>query len=391
MARAPLSLFAAAQRAAREHRLTDLFALTLEAHLQFANRLLDASGLPRAEDVETEVEVRTRRGRPVDLEVIALDARGGRLARLWSENKTGSDYQPDQLPDYATDLPDTPAARQLITIVNDLAEVPEDPESPNAPRWQSFTWRDIAVMAWEVGRSAPSREDRPIWRELAMRRSAPASERILAELLTYLEEEHGVVLEPLGHAHVAAFAYMSETGTVLDELLKRAAELMQADTDGGVDWSDDADALWQLFNPEGTWCEALEGRPELQAADTDRWSASRVGEPAFGAGYSLPMSLRDKLLSNELRAWRDAVEAEGFAVADDDDNLRVWRTKYLAELIPVGATHEAQARELARWADDTLETLARHDPGVTLPPKPVRRRRGQDAQPNDEAVEETAA
>jgi hypothetical protein len=36
------------QRAAHEHRLTDLFALTLEAHLLFANRLLGAAGLPDA-------------------------------------------------------------------------------------------------------------------------------------------------------------------------------------------------------------------------------------------------------------------------------------------------------------------------------------------------------
>jgi hypothetical protein len=199
----------------------------------------------------------------VDLEVIALDSGGGRIARLWSENKTGADYQPDQLPDYAKDLPASPAARQLITIVNDLAEVPEDANSPDEPRWKPFTWRDIALMAWEAGRAAASSADRPIWREAAMRRNAPASERILAELLTYLEKEHEVALDPLGHAHVAAFAYTVETGDILDGLLTRAAELMHADADGGTAWTGDGDAVAQYFSAQGTWAEALEGYPEL--------------------------------------------------------------------------------------------------------------------------------
>jgi hypothetical protein len=392
MARAALSLLGAVRRAVREHRLTDLFAFTLEAHPAFANRLLTATGLPEAEEVETDVEVRTRRGRPVDLEVIALDAHGGRIARLWSENKTGADYQPDQLPDYASDLPDTPSARQLITIVNDLAEVPEDADSPDSPRWRAFTWRDIAVMAWEAGRAAVPLERRPEWREEAMKRSAPLSERILAELLNYLEEEHGVVLEPLGHAHVAAFAYAVETGTIIEELLKRAGELMHADADGEPDWSEDGDAAYQLFAAEATWAEALEGYPELQAADTDRWSADRLGEPAFGVGYTLPGALRDKLLSSDARQWRDAVEAEGFSVADDNGLMRVWKTKYLAELIPKGATHEVQARELAQWGDEALRVLAQHDPDVTLPPKPVRRRRkGEAAEAEDGGEAEAAA
>lgn len=386
MARLSLSLIGAVQRAAREHQLTDLLALTLEAHPPFANRLLAASGLPQAEEVETDTEVRTRRGRPVDLEVIALDGRGVRVARLWSENKTGARYQPEQLPDYATDLPETPAARQLITIVDERSKVPVDDTSPETPRWLSFTWRDVAMMAWEAGRSAAALKDRPVWREAAMKRSAPASERILVELLTYLEEEHGVVLEPLGHVHVAAFANSVQTGTILEELVRRAGELMHSDADGETDWSDDGAAVWQAFSPSGTWAEALEGYPELQAADTDRWSADRLGEPAFGVGYTLPGELRDRLLSNELRDWRDIVEAEGFSVADDGF-MRVWKTKYLAELIPKGATHEAQARALATWADGALKALARHDPGVPLPPKPAPgRRKGKVADESEAAV-----
>jgi hypothetical protein len=368
MARSPRSLVSAVQRAAREHRLTDLFALALEAHPGFANQLLGHSGLPPVEYVETEAEVRTRHGRPVDLEVVGFDAQGGRLCRLWSENKAGARYQPDQLNDYASDLPAVPERRQLITVVDDLLEVPEDHLSPGAPRWRAFTWRDVAVMAWQAGRAAAPPETRPQWRDAAMDRSAPASERILAELLTYLEEEHGVVFEPMGHVHVAAFAYAAETGEILEAMLTRAAELIDADAVKDVIWSGDGDKLWQLFQSEGTWAAPAGGYPELQASSVDPWSRDRIGEPAFGAGYTLPAKkLRDWLFSGEMRGWRDAIEAQGFSVADDDGWLRVWRTKYFAELIPVGVTHEAQARALADFADSALSFLAQHPPAVSPP------------------------
>lgn len=367
VARVHQTLFGAVGRAKREHRLTDLLALTLEAHLGFANMLLHESGLPEAADVEVESEVRTQRGRPVDLELIALDGHGGRVARLWSENKTGARYQPDQLADYATDLPTSPSARQLITIVDHPNEVPDDPDSPEKARWEAFTWRDIAVMAWEAGRTAALKEeDRPVWRQAAMRRDAPASQRILVELLSYLEEEHGVVLDPLGYEHVAAFAYAADTAGILDELVRRASELMHLERSKSVAWSNDGDALWQLFDATGTWAAGLGGYPELQAADDDRWSSDRVGEPAFGVGYSMPHTLRDQLLSTDLRPWRDALEGDQFAIADDSGHIRIWRTKYLVELIPKGVTHESQAKELARWADDALAALPRHDPSAML-------------------------
>jgi hypothetical protein len=164
MPRGPESFFDAVRRAKREHRLTDLLALVLEAHIGFACKLLAASGLPAAQQVRTRTEVPTQRGRPVDMEVLAYNARGAVIARLWSENKAGARYQPEQLPDYADDLAMQPSARQLITIVDALSEVPFDEQSPDAPRWEGFTWRDIAVMAWEAGREATELADRPTWR-----------------------------------------------------------------------------------------------------------------------------------------------------------------------------------------------------------------------------------
>lgn len=395
MPRGPDSFLDAVRRAKREHRLTDLLALVLEAHGGFANKLLAAASLPEAAQVRARIEVLTQRGRPVDLELLAYDAHGAVIGRLWSENKTGARYQPGQLPDYAEDLPTQPSARQLITIVTTLSEVPVDEHSPGAPRWRAFTWRDIAVMAWEAGREATDPAERPTWQQAARQPQAFASQRMLLELMTYLQEEHGVVLNPLGHEHIAAFAYMSETSEILDELVEHASTLAQLDVDGDVEWADDAESLWRSFDASGTWAEALHGAPDLEAASTDFWTSTRIGEPAFGAGYTLPGELADTMLSSETANWRNAIAAHGFSIrtSEDGDWLYVRRTKYLAELIPAGVTLDLQAQELARWIDESLSLLGNHNPDVA-PPQPKSRRRGSPgpkAGGNDESVGKTPA
>ncbi len=200
---------------------------------------------------------------------------------------------------------------------------------------------------------------------------------MLLELMTYLQEEHGVVLNPLGHEHIAAFAYMSETSEILDELVERAATLAQLDVDGDVEWADDAKSLWRSFDAAGTWAEALHGAPDLEAASTDFWTSTRIGEPAFGVGYTLPGELADAVLSSETASWRNAIVAHGFSVraSEDGDWLYVRRTKYLAELIPAGVTIDLQAQQLGHWVDESLSLLGNHNPSVA-PPQPKSRRRG---------------
>jgi hypothetical protein len=386
MARAPQTLLAAVRRAKREHNLTDLLALSLEAHISFANRLLLAAKLPSAGEVAVHTEVLTRRGRPVDLQVLGRDERGVELARLWSENKVRGRYQPNQLPDYAEDLPARPARRQLITIVDDLSEVPVDEQSPGDPRWHGFTWRQIAVMGWEAGRESAPEADRPVWRHAASQPTAPSSQRILLELLNLLEEEHGVVLKPIGHEHVTAFIHLSETRQTLEELVKSAARMAELDLSDDFYWDDqDGAGVWQGFSTAGTWAEPLEGTIDLEVSSTDHWTSRRIGEPALGVGYSLPGALASALLSADKHAWRSALEAEGFSVraSDDDSWVLVRRTKYLAELIPAAVTLDLQAQLVADWADDALAVLARHDPGVTLPPKRTRKPRRRRSEPEE--------
>ncbi len=376
MARAPQSLFEAVRRAKREDRLTDLLALVLEEHLAFANAVLEAAGLPAAAQVRARPQVPTRRGRQVDLEMVGFDEQGIAVARLWSENKTGARYQPEQLPDYAEDIPNDPRARQLITIVDDLSEVPGDEQSPQSSRWMGFTWQDVAVLAWRAGRSLAPEDQAPTWRKAARSPQAAASQRILSELLNYLEEEHRVVLNPLGHEHVASFACMVEASQVLGELVAGAARSAAPNVDDKLTWSEDGDSVWQCFTATGTWAEALGGWPDLEAADNDFWAGDRIDEPAFGVGYTFGAELEDVLLSAQTAPWRAELAQHGFSVrAVDRSAVYVRQTKYLAELIPAGVTLDAQTRVLTRWVDEALGLVAQHDPGIQAPPKPERRHR----------------
>jgi hypothetical protein len=380
VAQRPASLLRAARTATREDRLTEIFRIVLDGNPDVARRVLREACLPSEGQVEVYTQVRTRLGKRVDLELVALDTENRIAGRLWSEHKTGSGYSPDQLPNYAAELAEFPGKTQLITIIDE--DQLEDGDDD--PRWKRLTWRWIARMLTEVGRA----EDGPDWRQRANSRDALARQRLLHELLTYLEEEHGTVLDPISHLDVIAFARANRTSDLLVAVMERAAEQSSLTPDGQVDFSpkDDWGAFWQCFERPGSWGERLEGYAELHARDEDLWAYPRVGEPAFGAGFTLPGKYYDVLRNSANSDWLQAVEGEGFSVADVDGyHARVYRTKYVAELISAGGM-DAQATALARWMEESVYLLEKHDPGVQpVPDPPKRRGRRMDSGATDDA------
>jgi hypothetical protein len=345
--------------------------VVLSGHRRFAQRLLAEAGLPVGDEVEVATQVYTSRGKFVDLQLLALGD-GVVRARLWSEHKTGSAYSPGQLPGYAAELAALGGRHQLITIVPKLSDAPVD------ARWRRYTWRDVAVLAWEVGRDEVGQR----WRTLASAEDAPARIRLLHELLSYLEEDHRVVLNPLSHRNLVALAGAGDTSSILAGLLERAGDLSTLDPAGEVDWTEDASWYWLQFRSSGSWADALEGVPELHVAGEDEWAYNRLGEPAFGAGLTLPGRYYDELRDSRRQAWRESVEARGFSLGrTDDDYTRLFRTLYVAELIAKGATLDAQAQALARWTEESVRLLGGSDPQVSPTPATRRRKpRGEDDQ-----------
>lgn len=134
-----------------------------------ALELLRRAGL-EASTVEVSTQIRTRRGKRVDLQIVGLGPDRLPCARLWSEHKTEADYMADQLEGYALDLDDLGGARRLITI----AERGTPPRLD--PRWLWFTWDQVAGWLERLGREHAA--DRR-WRRAARSADAEAAIRII--------------------------------------------------------------------------------------------------------------------------------------------------------------------------------------------------------------------
>lgn len=360
MPRASASLLGAYRRyGGHEDPLTELFATALDAYLPFASALLTHRGidLPSPAAVEVSTQVRTDVGRRVDLEVIGLAASGAMTGRLWSENKVGAAYQPDQLGSYKRSLGAMPAPTRLVTIVLQTVEA-STAEALSVP---VLTWQEIADTAWKVA----SRQAASIhWRRHAVDQNAPSGLRVLAEFLDYMEEELEVTLEPVTYEHVNAFQLANSTAEVLVELLERAvahADKLAPDGPVGVE-KDNLGFYWQCFIGGPSWLKSAGGQIEVTLDDSDEWTLDRLEQPAIGAGAALPEALYDDLRAPSQGVWRDTLAADGFVLGMAGGKARVYRTVYLAELTAKGATLDGQAAWLATWLEETVALLGRHDP-----------------------------
>ena len=59
----------------------------------------------------------------------------------------------------------------------------------------------------------------------------------------------------------------------------------------------------------------------------------------------------------------DRLEENDYTLVVADGYVRCWQTRPLADFLDAGETLDDQARELARWARQSIEALSRLDPG----------------------------
>jgi hypothetical protein len=101
---------------------------------------------------------------------------------------------------------------------------------------------------------------------------------------------------------------------------------------------------------------------------TDYWTVDRMGQPAFGAGTTLPHKRggigRDEVMDPARTAWRNKLANAGFHIylPPTDNSVDIYRTKYIAELLPAGATLDQQAFVLADWVMASFEALLAMSP-----------------------------
>lgn len=376
------SLLEAATRnsIAGEDRLTEVVASVLGSVPELTDRLFgDERRDTSQQQFEVNTQVPTHGRRRLDLEVVS--PQDGR--RLWCENKLWAAYSPNQLEDYGEEAHARwGAACRLLTIVPAarLREITSDlPEG-----WTAATWEWLSEQADAVGRGAGG----PRWRDAATASESIALLRQLHELVRYLEMEGFASLRPMGHTEIVAVSNAHESLTLVEEMLDRASTYISMHTAEGPNWrTDDYGVCWLTFDDSsGAWPSAIDGWPELIVADRDEWARSRIGEPAFGAGWTIS----GEWAFDELRGradWRALVESEGFSVGRGWQNTRIFRTLYMAELVPYGVTFDQQASRLAEWAQESIERLIALDPGQIEGP-PARRRRKRPVQAEAGPVED---
>jgi hypothetical protein len=223
MARAaPLLLEAIGRRPkGMEDRLTEILASVCESDPELGRAVFERAGLECDGEVEASTQLTIKNGR-VDMQLLGYNKDGSRV-RLWSEHKTGSAYGQDQLRRYYEELMTRYGEKQraLVTIVLRLDEAAVPAGCEVVP----LTWQDIAQLAWGLGR----RRGGTRWREEANAPQAQACQRVLCELLNYLQERHNVTVEPLSHMDLVALAGASEMCAGITELLDRAGHFSAHD------------------------------------------------------------------------------------------------------------------------------------------------------------------
>ena len=137
-----------------------------------------------------------------------------------------------------------------------------------------------------------------------------------------------------------------------------------------VDWDkSDWGRSWIILDaPEDAWPSKVQGSPELTAVGSDDWTVSRMDEPAFGAGWTLPRKAFRELADRAV--WRRALDDQRFSLAEFAGQTRTFRTMYMAELVGRGTTFDEQAKALGEWSDQSIDDLLDTgvDPGPLEPP-----------------------
>jgi hypothetical protein len=364
MALARKSLLDAAYSHGKEDQLTEVFATVLDTHDELTAALFAEVGLPVGERFRVSTQVAVVPGSRPDMLVDSLGPTGAVVARLLSEHKLDADFGDMQRERYLTALRALEGPGELIFVVRDAPTAREDGD------WRGFTWQEVGELVDGVGRDWAGRD----WRQRALHPDAPAKQRLLSELLWYLEDKDLAVVHSLNADNLLAYKLRSETDQALVALLERAAQnAAPLEPLGGNDESEVTS--WEQFKtPAGSWLERFsrfEASVELIVSDRDYWSPGQHGEPAFGAGYSFEAALHPVLSAR--REWVEQLDVAGFSCELWADWVRVYRTMPMSDLLGTGDTLNTQARALGTWAQNAITELGQLDPGDVELPRRTRR------------------
>lgn len=379
-----IALAASSNRRSRENRVTEVLGTVLESHVGFANLLFVRLNLPPAHHVKvwSQVDLGSH-GRP-DLVLRGRGPEGS--AVVFFEHKEpvgGAVWQQGQPAKYVRALRKevrSGTSGKLLVIAGAeqagkrvrarvrrsdrssatllAAELREGTDDADRPLTEFATWQEIAGLAFEAGQQAAG-GDRD-WLAPARRPEAPASQRLLAELIWYLEEGGYGMTKALGADAIAqaptALAFLES----IEWLTQDVGERITA-RDTGLGVSRIRGAYDSFRAPPTSWVERFGGRvytgwDEAAEAASALIPSLEPGELVFLVGA---YAGRDGLKALERKAdWSGQVGYAGLYI-EDGDILAAYDAKDLRAL----DTLDQQGGELARWTMERMKAIFELKPG----------------------------
>lgn len=391
-----LALAASSNKHSSENRLTEVYATVLEANRELARRVLGRVNLPWPVQYRVFTQETLPVSGKIDLILRGFDASGKLATVLYAEHKEpGGPWQTEQPEKYLRDLAretcDGAEGRLLVVVGSSkdvagrvrhrarsyVASAAEEAarlavEQPN--RHIVFTtWQELGGLAEDAGlsRCPPGNA----WREAAATPDAPAAQRILLELIWYLEEEGYAVTKPLTKEHLAIYHQAVEMDASIEALIAGVSERLTDDRIAGFRLEKpkrlraaDAADRQTFLAPARSWVARYEGTLYLgfdEEPDTDR---ARQGFLAACAVVELPKRHAERL--RERASFMNELNARELQFDVVDHGGYCWAKLPATDLLQA-ATLEAQTERLSTWAKEAFARV------LTLKPGPRPRHRAK--------------
>ena len=397
MARATRSLAVAASsyRNSNENRLTELYATVLDQHDGFAASVLAHVELPVAEELAAFTREGLGDDGQIDLVLRARDAAGKPVAILYAEHKephgSWQDGQPGKyLRALRREMRGGAQGRLLVVVgakrdlrgrarkrarmrsaEEDVAAAAELREETGSEQIVFTTWHELGGWADDVGRAELGND----WLERAFAPDALARQRLLAELVSYLEEAGYTMTKPLSAEQLALFSEAETLYTTLNQLIVGAIELLEDKRIAGYEIrkparasSADDDLSQRIVPPSGSWVERWDGVIYMNFQPADPGGDPPSSAPEFA--ITVELGRNEARALDRRTALRQQVQAASLRLDIDDDAAYCWTSMPADKLMGMQTLSE-QTTELASWARESIEKLLKLKPG----PRPSRRRR----------------
>jgi hypothetical protein len=341
---------------------------------------LRRTNLPAAERHEVSTQEVLPSGK-IDLVLRGFDSAGTLTTVLYAEHKEpGGGWQQGQPGKYLSDLSRETghgASGRLLIVVGSREDVAgrvrhrartqaaaATEEAVNlavkqrSPRVVFTTWQELGGLAEEAGQEAATTDGD--WRDAAARPDSRADQRILIELLWYLEEKGYAVTKPLTEEHLKIFHQTEELETTLGTLIAGAAERLTDEKVAGF-WLEKpkrtsaADGLYQRFvAPSRSWVARHGGKLYLGFDEEPADQGSRLGQLAFSVSVELLKRQGERLRERE--AFMSDLKDRGLRFEIDDDRGYCWSSLPATELAGID-TIDGQIERLGAWAKEAFGRL----------------------------------